>query len=695
MTTYVTRRLFDRGHRPGRRTPVGVCAALALLVAWASAGAADWPTGRGNPERTGNLDDRAGPAAPKVLWVYKALEHFIASPVPGADALYVSGLGTFNTGNFHGLALADGAADRLLWTKTAPYVTRPVVCAPAMAEGLVVFGDGMHQTDGAVLYCLRAKGGRPVWQLPVPGKLVHLEGSPTIDKGRVFIGGGDAGVLCVDLKRVVLDGQEQDLAAVMALMDKRWAELLAKYDEDRKKDPTFAVPPGDEALPKPAPKVLWQKGQGAWHVDAPVAVVGDRVLVASAYLDEEKIGKRSLLCLNAADGNVVWEVPLKINPWAGPTVAGNLVLVGCSTIRFDAKRIQGARGEVVAVDLAGGQVKWRQDIPGGVLAPVAVKNGLAVFAATDGKVRACDAATGAPKWVYDGEAAFFAGPAVAGGVVYAANLKAVLHAIGLADGKRLWTLDVAGHPHVQAPGMVFASPVVHAGQIYLATCNLEGQNAEQPCAVVCLSDKAGTPQVEAVAAVAVDKQKRTVTVPCRVAPRKLPTLKEIYPLEVVATYPAPRGQKAHETVVTFDVRPTDVHQALESLGLKPGKPARGGEGAASGPEVGIYLEFTGITGTRRVVPIEKVLVDGRTGKPMPPLKWYFTGSAMRQVDPDKPDKVYGADLAGTLISLFPVTDETVFQTNLTMEEERLLSLETNKNVLPEEGTAATLIIEVK
>ena len=674
---------------------MGVCAALVLLVAWASAGAAAWPTGRGNPERTGNLDDRPGPAAPKVLWVYKALEHFIASPVPGAGALYVSGLGTFNTGNFHGLALADTVADRVLWTKTAPYVTRPVVCAPAVAEGLVVFGDGMHQTDGAVLYCLRADGGRPVWQLPVPGKLVHLEGSPTIDKGRVFIGGGDAGVLCVDLKRVVLDGQEQDLAAVKALMDKRWAELLAKFDEDRKKDPTFAVPPGDEALPKPAPKVLWQKGQGAWHVDAPVAVVGDRVLVASSYLDEEKIGKRALLCLNAADGNVVWEVPLKINPWAGPTVAGNLVLVGCSTIRFDTKRIQDARGEVVAVDLAGGQVKWRKDIPGGVLASVAVKNGLAVFAATDGKVRACDAATGAPKWVYDGGAAFFAGPAVAGGVVYAANLKAALHAIGLADGKRLWTLDVGGHPHVQAPGMIFASPVVHGGQIYLATCNLEGRSVEQPCAVVCLSDKAGAVQVGGVAAVAVDKQKRTVAVPCKVAPRRLPTLKDIYPLEVVATYPSPRGQKAHETVVTFDVRPTEVHQALESLGLKPGKPARGGEGTASGPEVSIYLEFTGITGTRRRIPIEKVLVDGRTGKPMPPLKWYFTGSAMRQVDPDKPDKVYGADLAGTLISLFPVTDETVFQTNLTMEEERLLGLETNKNVLPEEGTVATLIIEVK
>ncbi len=67
---------------------------------------------------------------------------------------------------------------------------------------------------------------------------------------------------------------------------------------------------------------------------------------------------------------------------------------------------------------------------------------------------------------------------------------------------------------------------------------------------------------------------------------------------------------------------------------------------------------------------------------------------MKQPDLTKPEKFYGADLSGTLIAIFPVTNETVFQTNLTMKEEKYLKLETNPQVLPKEGTPVKLVIEV-
>ena len=191
----------------------------------------------------------------------------------------------------------------------------------------------------------------------------------------------------------------------------------------------------------------------------------------------------------------------------------------------------------------------------------------------------------------------------------------------------------------------------------------------------------------------IDKETKTISIPAKVALRKLPDLAEIYPLEVVCT--SAKGEKKHETVVTSEAKPSDIHKALESLGLKPGKPAKGEDAKAEGPETEIYLEISKPNAPPERIAIEKLMVDRKTGKPLPKLKWLFTGSVQKQPDPDKPDKVYGADFTGTLISIFPVTEDTVLQTNLTMKEEKLIKLETNTKLLPAEGTAVTLVIVVK
>jgi hypothetical protein len=197
--------------------------------------------------------------------------------------------------------------------------------------------------------------------------------------------------------------------------------------------------------------------------------------------------------------------------------------------------------------------------------------------------------------------------------------------------------------------------------------------------------------------VKVDKKKRTITIDAKVAPRKLEYLKgEVYPIEVIACWAHPKGEKAHETVVTIEAKPSAVHKAMESLGIKPGKPVMGeSKEAPQGPEVKLYIEVPKPGGKTKLVPIAKTLVDPKTNLPLPSsVKWRFTGSVMAQRDPTKPGKEYGADISGTLIAVFPVTNRTVFQTNLTMKEEKFLKLETNPKFLPKEGTAVKLVIEV-
>ncbi len=196
-------------------------------------------------------------------------------------------------------------------------------------------------------------------------------------------------------------------------------------------------------------------------------------------------------------------------------------------------------------------------------------------------------------------------------------------------------------------------------------------------------------------AMMVDTKNKTIILNGVVAPRKLPHLDQIYPIEVIGTYASPRGQKAHETVVNFKgIKPSELAKALTDLGLKPGKPAYGEGKEAQGPEVKVYLEIKQADGKDKRFPIEECLIHNKTGKKMPPLKWVFTGSALKQPDPEKEETVYGADLTGTFLALFPVTADTVLQTTMTMKDEPNWKLEIDPKIIPKEGTAIKLVIVV-
>ncbi len=79
---------------------------------------------------------------------------------------------------------------------------------------MLVFGDGLHQDSGGVLHCVNATTSKPLWQRVMPGDLIHLEGALTVANGKVFMGGGNAGVLCIELDKATLDGKDYDLATV-------------------------------------------------------------------------------------------------------------------------------------------------------------------------------------------------------------------------------------------------------------------------------------------------------------------------------------------------------------------------------------------------------------------------------------------------------------------------------------------------
>ena len=450
-----------------------------------------WATYRGNPQRTGCTDNQPGPDKPAVLWAVKGQDHFVASPVPVGDRVYLAGIGAFNRPTVAVYPVGAKGPVQPAWSRSAPYLKLASVSSPAVVGNALVFGDGLHQDSGGILHCVTADAGKPLWQLPLPGNLIHLEGAPTVAGGRVYVGGGAAGVLCVELDRAILNGKELDLATIAKMQDERWKELAKKFEEDKKKDPDFAMPPTEDALHKPAPRRVWQKGEGKWHVDAPVNVVGDKVLVPTSFLDKEKVGERALYCLSAATGETVWKADLALNPWGGASVSpdGTVAVVPGSSVGYYFNDIRGAKGDLTAIDVATGKPRWRKDVPGGVLGCVAIADGLAICTATDGKVRAYKLADGERTLLYDAKAPIFAPPAVVAGVVYVADLQGTVHAIDLKTGAPKWVLPLAKDPAVMAPGMVYGGVTVSGGKLVVATCNLEGPFARKETAVVCIGGK--------------------------------------------------------------------------------------------------------------------------------------------------------------------------------------------------------------
>jgi len=89
-----------------------------------------WATYRGNPQRTGNTDGKAGPDKPVVLWATASQDHFIAAPVPAGELLFISSFGAFNKPSVALLPMKDGK--KPAWTRSTPTVKLASVSSPAI-----------------------------------------------------------------------------------------------------------------------------------------------------------------------------------------------------------------------------------------------------------------------------------------------------------------------------------------------------------------------------------------------------------------------------------------------------------------------------------------------------------------------------------------------------------------------------------
>ena len=294
---------------------------------------ADWPMfGRGTTRR-GMLT--GGDILGQERWKFREVldrAPFNSSPAVAGDRVYVG-----SDNNY--LYCFDATTGDELWQFEAMY---EVFCSPAVVDGRVYFGEGLHYVNDALFYCVDALTGDLIWQFQTTS---HTESSPVVTGDVVLFGAGEDGVFC-----------------------------LAKSD-------------GTERWHFPGV-----------HVDASPLVADGRVYFGSGYGDER------FFCLDLNTGDLLWEIPLDVPGWGAPSIQDGRVYFGVGNGNFDMSDPIQPQGGVFCVDADSGERRWYFAAEDAVLTSVALADGRAYFGSRDGRFYCVDATSGEEIWRYDAEA---------------------------------------------------------------------------------------------------------------------------------------------------------------------------------------------------------------------------------------------------------------------------------------------------
>ena len=176
----------------------------------------EWAAFRGGPTRTGSVDDGKGePTVGDAIWAatpklggFKATEFktFYSSPSVVGNRLFVAAADYQLMSDQGAIYCLDTDTGQVVWEYSAGF--RSTFSSPAIIykkdkdgrpntdDGYVVCGEGLHKTADARVFCLNLRGEK-LWEYRTNN---HVEASPCIADGRVYIGAGEDGYYCFDLE---------------------------------------------------------------------------------------------------------------------------------------------------------------------------------------------------------------------------------------------------------------------------------------------------------------------------------------------------------------------------------------------------------------------------------------------------------------------------------------------------------------
>lgn len=160
-----------------------------------------------------------------------------------------------------------------------------------------------------------------------------------------------------------------------------------------------------------------------------------------------------LLCIDKNRGDIVWSFEV---PGAGhrplihssPASDGKTVVFGCDD------------GNLYAVDIASGNLRWKASTGGSVVASPSISSGTVFFGSLDNSFYAFDVQTGSLLWRQTLAGRIFASQAVSGDHVYVGTAARLMYCLDRTTGAIVWQYE--------AMGVINAAPVVSGDVLYFA-----------------------------------------------------------------------------------------------------------------------------------------------------------------------------------------------------------------------------------
>ncbi len=183
-----------------------------------------------------------------------------------------------------------------------------------------------------------------------------------------------------------------------------------------------------EAVAPPL-RLLWNTQVAEW-ITAPPVIANGMIFVGGHAAEPGNYGR--FVGLNAADGNIIWELRAHKEFLAAGCVVGGKTLYVTSGPK------------IVGVDAMTGKQNWSADMGADIYgSPVVVAN-LLLVTSSNGRVAAFSTQTGVLTWAFEAEGQILCGPTASEDTVWFGGADSTVYALELASGQEMWTYTTGG-----------------------------------------------------------------------------------------------------------------------------------------------------------------------------------------------------------------------------------------------------------